>query len=246
MENSTYIALSRMDAQQRAMSVVADNMSNASTVGYKRENVLFSDFLSHQHGSKQAEGADTESYTQDRATYRDFQQGDMQSTGNPLDLALGGEGYFQVRTANGVRLTRAGRFEEQQDGAVVDASGNALLDRDGQPIVLPQTDHRITISADGVISTETGEQGQIGIVTAQDDNKLQAEGSRLLRTDQPTTAVERPNIVQGMVEGSNVQMMTEVTKMMEIQRNFQFMAQFVDAEATRQKNAIDKIVQVSA
>ncbi|GBR32551.1 flagellar basal-body rod protein FlgF [Gluconobacter kondonii] len=246
MENSTYIALSRMDAQQRAMSVVADNMSNASTVGYKRENVLFSDFLSHQHGSKQAEGADTESYTQDRATYRDFQQGDMQSTGNPLDLALGGEGYFQVRTANGVRLTRAGRFEEQQDGAVVDESGNALLDRDGQPIVIPQTDHRITISADGVISTETGEQGQIGIVTAQDDNKLQAEGSRLLRTDQPTTAVERPNIVQGMVEGSNVQMMTEVTKMMEIQRNFQFMAQFVDAEATRQKNAIDKIVQVSA
>ena len=246
MENSTYIALSRMDAQQRAMSVVADNMSNASTVGYKRENVLFSDFLSHQHGSKQAEGADTESYTQDRATYRDFQQGDMQSTGNPLDLALGGEGYFQVRTANGVRLTRAGRFEEQQDGAVVDESGNALLDRDGQPIVIPQTDHRITISADGVISTETGEQGQIGIVTAQDDNKLQAEGSRLLRTEQPTTAVERPNIVQGMVEGSNVQMMTEVTKMMEIQRNFQFMVQFVDAEATRQKNAIDKIVQVSA
>ncbi|MDE7540606.1 flagellar basal-body rod protein FlgF [Gluconobacter sphaericus] len=246
MENSTYIALSRMDAQQRAMSVVADNMSNASTVGYKRENVLFSDFLSHQHGSKQAEGADTESYTQDRATYRDFQQGDMQSTGNPLDLALGGEGYFQVRTANGVRLTRAGRFEEQQDGAVVDESGNALLDRDGQPIVIPQTDHRITISADGVISTETGEQGQIGIVTAQDDNRLQAEGSRLLRTDQPTTAVERPNIVQGMVEASNVQMMTEVTKMMEIQRNFQFMAQFVDAEATRQKNAIDKIVQVSA
>ena len=246
MENSTYIALSRMDAQQRAMSVVADNMSNASTVGYKRENVLFSDFLSHQHGSKQAEGADTESYTQDRATYRDFQQGDMQSTGNPLDLALGGEGYFQVRTVNGVRLTRAGRFEEQQDGAVVDESGNALLDRDGQPIVIPQTDHRITISADGVISTETGEQGQIGIVTAQDDNKLQAEGSRLLRTDQLTTAVERPNIVQGMVEGSNVQMMTEVTKMMEIQRNFQFMAQFVDAEATRQKNAIDKIVQVSA
>ncbi|MBS1077453.1 flagellar basal-body rod protein FlgF [Gluconobacter kondonii] len=246
MENSTYIALSRMDAQQRAMSVVADNMSNALTVGYKRENVLFSDFLSHQHGSKQAEGADTESYTQDRATYRDFQQGDMQSTGNPLDLALGGEGYFQVRTANGVRLTRAGRFEEQQDGAVVDESGNALLDRDGQPIVIPQTDHRITISADGVISTETGEQGQIGIVTAQDDNKLQAEGSRLLRTDQLTTAVERPNIVQGMVEGSNVQMMTEVTKMMEIQRNFQFMAQFVDAEATRQKNAIDKIVQVSA
>ncbi|MFT8327237.1 flagellar basal-body rod protein FlgF [Gluconobacter oxydans] len=246
MENSTYIALSRMDAQQRAMSVVAANMSNASTVGYKRENVLFSDFLSHQHGSKQPEGADTESYTQDRATYRDFQQGDMQSTGNPLDLALGGEGYFQVRTANGVRLTRAGRFEEQQDGAIVDENGNVLLDRDGQPIELPQTDHRITISADGVISTETGEQGQIGIVTAQDNNRLQAEGSRLLRSDQPTTAVERPNIVQGMVEGSNVQMMTEVTQMMEIQRNFDFMAQFVDAEATRQKNAIDKIVQVSA
>ncbi|MFT9297249.1 MAG: flagellar basal body protein, partial [Gluconobacter sp.] len=65
MENSTYIALSRMDAQQRAMSVVADNMSNASTVGYKRENVLFSDYLSRQHGSTQPTGAETQAYTQD-------------------------------------------------------------------------------------------------------------------------------------------------------------------------------------
>ncbi|GBR12249.1 flagellar basal-body rod protein FlgF [Gluconobacter frateurii] len=246
MENSTYIALSRMDAQQRAMSVVADNMSNASTVGYKRESVLFSDYLSKQHAAGQPTGSETQAYTQDRATYRDFQQGDLQQTGNPLDLALGGEGYFQVQTANGVRLTRAGRFEKQQDGTVVDEAGNALLDREGQPIVLPTTDHRLTISSDGVISTETGEAGQIGIVTARDNNTLQAEGSHLLRSDQPTNAVDRPQVMQGMLEGSNVQMMSEVTKMMDIQRNFDFMAQFVNAEATRQQNAIDKIVQVSA
>ncbi|EHH68066.1 flagellar basal-body rod protein FlgF [Gluconobacter morbifer] len=246
MENSTYIALSRMDAQQRAMDVVANNMANSSTAGYKRENVLFTDYLSHQHGSQQPDGAETESYTQDRATYRNYDQGDMQQTGNPLDLALGGAGYFQVRTAGGVRLTRAGTFAEERDGTIVDEAGNPLLGQDGQPLVLPPNDHRITISSDGVISTETGEQGQIGIVTAQDDNQLHAEGSRLLKSDQPTSAVERPNIVQGMIESSNVQTMTEVTKMLDIQRNFQFMAQFVDAEATRQQNAIDKIVQVSA
>jgi len=246
VENSTYIALSRMDAQQRAMAVTADNIANASTTGYKRESVLFSDFLNHQHGDKVPAGGKDEAYTQDRATYRDFQQGDLQQTGNPLDLALGGEGYFQVRTANGVRLTRSGRFEEEPDGAVVDESGNPLLDRTGQPLVLPATDHRISIASDGSVSTETGDVGQIGIVTARDQNRLQAEGGKLLRSDQPTALVQRPNITQGSIEGSNVQMMTEVTKMLDIQRNFQFMAQFVESEGQRQQNAIDKIVQVSA
>lgn len=244
MENSTYIALSRMDVEQRALSVIAENMANASTIGYKRESVLFSDYLSHQ---KDPSGAseETQSYTQDRATYRDFHQGDFQQTGNPLDLALAGEGYFQVRTANGVRLTRSGRFEEQQDGMIVDEAGNPLLDREGNPIALPANDHKITVSADGVVSTETGQAGQIGVVTAPDNNRLQAEGSRLLRTDDQTALVGRPDIMQGMVEGSNVQMMTEVTRMMQIRRNFELAAQFVNSEATRQQNAIDKIVQVS-
>ncbi|QDH16844.1 flagellar basal-body rod protein FlgF [Swingsia samuiensis] len=246
MENSTYIALSRMDAQQRAMAVVADNMANASTIGYKKESVLFSDYLSRQSGSEQPRGTEIQSYTQDRSTYRDFGQGDFQQTGNPLDLALGGDGYFQIRTSNGTRLTRAGRFEQQADGTVVDEVGNSLLGKDGEPISIPVNAHQITVASDGVITTETGQVGQIAVVKVRDNNSLKAEGSHLLVSDQPTDVIDRPNIAQGMVEASNVQMMSEVTTMMNIQRNFNFMAQFVNAEASRQQNAIDKIVQVSA
>ncbi|GBR48377.1 flagellar basal body rod protein FlgF [Neokomagataea tanensis NBRC 106556] len=245
LENTTYIALSKMDAQQRAMSVIATNMANASTVGFKREDILFSDYLSHQHAG-QPNGAETQAYTQDRATYRDVQQGDLQQTGNPLDVALGGQGYFQLRTPDGVRLTRAGRFEQQADGTIVDESGNALLDTAGQPIKIPQGDQKISISSDGILSTESGDQAHIAVVSVTDENALKAQGGHLFMTDQPTQAVQQPHMAQGMLEGSNVQMMSEVTKMLDIQRNFQFMAQFVNAEATRQQNAIDKIVQVSA
>ncbi|QDH25866.1 flagellar basal-body rod protein FlgF [Neokomagataea tanensis] len=246
MENTTYIALSKMDAQQRAMSVIATNMANASTVGFKREDVLFSDYLSQQRATHQPAGAESEAYTQDRATYRDVQQGDLQQTGNALDLALGGQGYFQVQTANGVRLTRAGKFEQQADGSIVDESGNALLDRAGRAIKIPAGDQNISISSDGVLSTESGDQAQIAVVSVADENALKAEGGHLFATSQPTQPVAQPHMAQGMLEGSNVQMMSEVTKMLDIQRNFQFMAQFINAEATRQQNAIDKIVQVSA
>ncbi len=243
MENPTYIALSKLDAQQRTMDVIAGNIANANTVGYKAERVLFSDFLVKQRNALTAPGGKTLSFAQDRATYRDHSAGTLTQTGNPLDLGLGSNGFFSVQTANGVRLTRSGRFGFLADGTVGDSSGNALLDSGGSPIRLPAGDSHIQIAADGTISTESGRIAQVGVVDVGDVNQLSPEGGKLFRSNSTPQPVVKPRVVQGSLEQSNVQPITELTQMMQTEREFQFVSQFVSSEADRQQSAIDKITQ---
>lgn len=241
MELPTYVALSRLAAQQRALDVTAANLANASTPGFKASRVQFSDWLSNQVGTNAPPGDRTVAYTQDRATYREHQSGPLTHTSNPLDLAIAGDGYFTVATDRGPRLTRAGHFTPLADGAIGDIDGNKLLDAAGQPMQLSPNDSSIAITADGTISTESGTIGRIGIVQPSDLNKMTAEGSRDLRADAPTAPVAQPKIVQGAVEDSNVQPIIETTRMMDDLRSFQFTSQFIQSEADRMQSAIDKI-----
>ncbi len=241
MELPTYIALSRLSAQQRAMDVTAANLANSGTPGFKASRVQFSDWLSNQVGTTAPPGDRTVAYTQDRATYREQQTGTLSQTSNPLDLAISGDGYFTVSTPRGPRLTRAGHFAPQSDGAIGDLQGNKLLDAAGQPLRLSPTDANITITADGSISTESGTVGRIGIVQPADPNKMTAEGAETLLANSPTTPIAQPKVVQGAVEDSNVQPIIETTQMMDELRSFQFTSQFIQSEADRMQSAIDKI-----
>jgi flagellar basal-body rod protein FlgF len=244
MQNATSIALSRMIAQQNALDVVANNLANTQTPGYHAERVQFSDWIVRQSGTPTAGGgaaSGTLAFTQDRATWREQQTGTLTHTGNPLDLALGGNGYFTVNTPQGPRLTRAGRFTPGQDGSLNDEAGNALLDVNGKPIRLAPNDTDVTVAADGSIATANGPLGRIGVVVPQNPQAMQAEGSRLLRADTPTSQVAKPAVVQGAVEDSNVQPIVETTRMMSMLREFQFASQFIQAESDRQQSAIDKL-----
>lgn len=243
MDTPSLVALSRLVAQQRAMDVTATNLANASTPGFQAGRVVFSDWLSRQTRTDSPPGGATVAYVQDRATYRDQTQGTLQHTGNPFDLALGGEGYFTVDTARGPRLTRAGRFTPGADGTIGDADGNALLDNEGKRMRLAPGDAHISVSADGTISSENGRIGRVGVVRPADAYRMQAEGGRTLRAETPTSPVETPRIVQGALEDSNVQPVLETTRMMTALREFQFASQFVQAESERQTKAIDKLTQ---
>lgn len=246
MEMPSYIALSRLVAQSRALEVTATNMANANTPGFKAERVLFSDWLSRQAGTDAPPGGRTVQFVQDRATYRDQQAGPMQQTGNPFDLALGADGYFSVETARGPRLTRAGRFTPMSDGRLGDTEGNALLDTAGQPIRIGAADQRVTITADGTVSSENGRIGKIGVVRPSDPMRMTAEGARTFRADTDTAPVAQPQVIQGAVEDSNVQPVLEMTRMMADLREFQFTTQFVQGEADRLQSSIDKITQRKA
>ena len=243
MELPSYVALSYLTAQSRALEVHAGNLANAGTAGFKTERVLFSDWLGRQNGVEGPMGARPVAFVQDRATYRDQAPGPLQQTGNPLDLAITGDGYFTVDTARGPRLTRAGRFAPQPDGTLADHEGNALMDTAGQKIRLSAADINLSINADGSIESENGRIGRVGVVQPEDPGRMQTEGTTMLRSDSPTTPVEQPRLVQGSLEDSNVQPVLEMTRMMSGLRSFQFAAQFVEGEATRQQTAIDKITQ---
>jgi flagellar basal-body rod protein FlgF len=242
MDIASSVATSRLIAQQRTLDVIAGNLANANTPGYKAERVQFSDWLSRQSGGATPPGGSPVAYTQDRATWREQQTGTIRHTGNPLDLAVTGTGYFTVNTPGGPRLTRDGRFSLLPSGTVADSAGNAVLDNNGQPIQIAPTDTNITIAGDGTVSSDNGQIGKIGVVQPSDPMLLGAEGNTLFRSGSTTAPVASPALEQGAVEDSNVQPVMEVTRMMDGQRTFEFLAQFVQAESDRQQNSIDKLL----
>jgi flagellar basal-body rod protein FlgF len=242
MDLASSIATSRLVAQQRAMDVIADNIANADTPGYKASRVLFSDWLDRQDGADPPPGGNTIAFTQDRATWREQTPGPIQRTGNPLDLAIANAGWFSVSTARGIRLTRDGRFGLMPDGTVADAAGDPLLDATGNPIRIGPTDTTLTITSNGSLSSENGQIARIGIVQPADPMQLAAEGGTLFRADTPTNQVAQPKIVQGAIEGSNVQPIAELSRMIDDEREFQFVTQMVQAESDRQKDAIQKLL----
>ncbi len=240
MDNTTTIALSRLTAQSRAIDVTATNIANAATPGYRAQRVLFSDWLQKEPAGSERSLA----YTQDRATYQVRDAGAYTHTGNPLDLAIGnGDAWFQVQTPSGVKLTRAGHFSLDDKGTVVDSEGDALLDRNGKPLQVATTDSVLTVAGDGTLSSENGQIGTIGLVSPNNPATLLPEGSRLYATADGTAPVAAPRLTQGAVEESNVQPITELNRMTDTLREFQFVTQFVQAESDRQQSAIDKIVQ---
>jgi len=242
MDIASAVAASRLIAQQRAVEVTAGNMANTNTPGFRASRVQFSDWLSRQTNAQTPPGGRTIAYTQDRATWREQRPGTLTHTGNPFDLALTADGYFTVATQRGPRLTRDGRFGLMPDGTLADGNGNAVLDTNGRPMQLSPTDTRVTIAGDGTVSSENGQLGKVGIVRPDDPMRLSAEGATLFDSASPTTAVTSPALVQGAVEDSNVQPVLELTRMLQLQRQFEFVAQFVQTEADRQQGAIDKIL----
>jgi flagellar basal-body rod protein FlgF len=242
MDIVSSVAASRLVAQERTMDLVAANIANANTPGFKAQRMLFSDWLVRLRGTDAPRGDRTIAYTQDRATWRDQRAGTLTHTGNPFDLGITSDGFFTVRTSNGVRLTRNGRFGLTPDGTLADGAGNAVLDSNGRPIVLSPTDTQITIAGDGTLSSENGQLGKIGMVRPTDPMQLTAEGNTLFRSGSPTTSVKSPGLVEGSMEDSNVQPVIEVTRMMDGLRQFQFVSQMIQAEADRQQAVIDKLL----
>ena len=238
MDITSNVATSRLVAQQRAIDVIAVNIANTNTPGFKAERTQFSDWLSRQSTPPER----TVAYTQDRATWREQRTGTLTHTGNPLDLSLTSDGYFTVRTPNGPRLTRDGRFGLLPSGTVADSAGNALLDSRGQPVQLSSTDTIITVAGDGTISSENGQLAKIGVVRPNDPMRLRAEGNALFASGSATTPVASPGIVQGAMEDSNVQPVLEVTRLLDGEREFQFMIQFIQAESDRQQSVIDRLL----
>jgi flagellar basal-body rod protein FlgF len=245
MDTPGYIIVSRLAAQLRATEVLAHNMANADTPGFQAKRAVFGAVVEARGGGGGGpRGTPGVAYAEDRATWRDLAQGPVAVTANPLDVAIRGEGFFAVETPRGERFTRAGRFALDGDRRLVDAEGHAVLGAAGAPIQLAAADTRIEIQGDGTLRSENGVVGRLRVVRFEDPQRaLKAEGDRLFAAEEPPLPVERPALVQGAVEGSNVNAVAELTRLTGEMREFQFAAQFAEREGERLQTAVERILR---
>jgi len=236
MQTATYVALSRQSVLGQSMDVLANNLANMSTTGYKSESPLFQEYL--QPGPVKGQSI---SYVRSAGVVRDGTSGDLSTTGNPLDVGIDGNGYFQVNTVDGPRYTRNGRFQIDSGRNLVTAQGNQVLDPTGQPITIPQGSTSISIGADGSVATETGPIGKIALASFANQQELVAAGNGLYATSATPTPDTVSTMHQGTLEASNVKPIIAMTEMLDIQRSYTAAQNIIEGEDTRLKNAIDKL-----
>ncbi|CAA7624132.1 putative flagellar protein [Magnetospirillum sp. LM-5] len=241
MENTSYIALSRQNALWRQLDVIANNMANANTPGFKAEQMMFREFLVDTKSSDRATGTKL-AYVQDSGTLRDTREGPLTKTDNPLDIAIHGDGYFQIETESGMRYSRNGHFRLDEAGMLVNSQGFAVMDKSDRPVIFAPNETKISIAPDGTVSTENGIVATLKVVRFENEQELRKAGDSLFETGQTPTAIERPSIVQGMMEESNVQPVVEITRMTEVLRQYQAVQNMIEKEHERQMKAIETFV----
>jgi flagellar basal-body rod protein FlgG len=224
-------AASGMEAQQQQLDSIGNDIANASTTGYKAERVGFRDLLYNQLDIA-GTAAPVGSGAAAQVIGRDQAQGSIQNTGDPLDLAIEGDGYFTVKQPNGtVALTRDGSFQLNSEGRLTTAEGD-LLD---PPIALPKgtSPSEVGIAADGTVNVKGRTIGKIALVTVAAPDKLLAAGGNLF-TLTTASGATRPaasgTIHQGELEGSNVDVATDMTQMMSAQRAYQLESSAIQTE----------------
>ena len=204
--------------QEKRFEVLANHMSNSATTGFKAQVLSFDDML------------------QAHMTL-DTSQGDLLSTENPLDLAISGDGFFKIQTEQGVRYTRNGNFGLNAQGILVSSEGNAVLGTNGAPITINTediSDEGISINNAGEIEVDEAIVGTLDVVNFTDTGLLKKEGNSLLKYEGPETDETVPDffeVKQGQLEQSNVEVVKEMTNMIETNRyyeSFQKLMQTID------------------
>jgi flagellar basal-body rod protein FlgF len=254
MENALLVGLSRQTTLERQLNVVANNIANVNTTGYKADESLFEEYLRSGAHEDNFVGSDRAvSYVQDRATFHDLSQGGLQQTNNPLDVAIDGGGFLAVQTAGGELYTRDGNLQLNNVGTLVTENGDPVLGTAG-PIVFQPTDHDINISPDGTITVIEGEsrtdsiRGKLRMVSFADAQALLKQGSNLFSVEggaQPAADL-KSTIRQGYIEKSNVNSVAEMSRMIEVMRSYTAVSNMLQQESDLHKNAIEKLADVPA
>lgn len=239
MENSLYIALSRQGALRRQMDITANNIANMNTTGFKAQHPVFAEYLVRNRDDRGALGG-TLAFVRDVATVRDTSAGPIQQTGNPLDVAIEGDGYFVVDGPDGPLYTRNGRFRIDETGQLVTEHGHPVMADAGAAIVLDEGGSDIGIGRDGTVSTRFGDLGRLRIVRFENPQELQAVSGGLMTTEAVPEEMESPKVQQGMLEGSNVEGVVEMTRMIEVQRAYEGARKLIDSEDERIKKMIQE------
>ncbi len=223
MDSGYYAACTALVARTQALDTVANNIANTSTVGFRAERNVFSSVLaSAQDASTSALSPIINSYGILSGTMADVTQGALEKTGNDLDLAIEGKGYFTVRTADGPMYTRNGSFQLSSKDQIITQSGDLVMGDKG-PITVPGG--KLSISADGTISSEGAVVGKIKIAEFPLGTELTNTGNSLYSApaDAKTIPPTDSTVRQGALESSNVNAVSSMIQLVEAQRNSEMM-----------------------
>ena len=252
MQNAVLVGLSRQVALGREMDVVANNIANLNTTGYKADGSIFEEFLASAARADQT--GSRVSFVRDRGIWHDMSQGPVERTGNSLDVAVDGKGFLVVQTPRGERYTRNGSMQINATGQLVTSDGFAVLG-DGGPIQFQPNDRQISISRDGTISVREGNskvdsaRGKLRLVSFADPQRLQKDGSSTFAAPEgvsPQPAAASTGIVQGAIEKSNVRGVVEMSRMIEITRSYTQISAILQQQNDLNQSAIDKLAEVPA
>ena len=233
MDAALYTTLNRQSGLMREMGVVANNIANSSTTGFRREGVVFSEYvaaLDHDPSLSMAHAS---------GRHVDLSQATLSQTGGTFDFAIQGEGFFLVETPQGERLTRAGSFTPSAEGELVTPDGFRLLDAGGAPIFVPP-DTKVALARDGTLSANDEPVAQVGLWRPTDPLALRHQSGTLFDGG-ALEPVEDGQVLQGMLEDSNVQPVSEIARMIEVQRAYELGQKFLDAEDERVRGVIQAL-----
>jgi len=232
MDAAGYVTLTRQSGLMQEMQVVANNIANVSTTGFRREGVVFAEYV------KRLEGEPSLSMANASARNIDLTQAGLTQTGGAFDFAIQGDGFFMVETPNGPRLTRAGSFTPSDLGELVNADGHRLLDQGGAPIFVPPDAGVVGMAQDGTLSAGGKPLGRVGLWQPADPNDLRHEGGTLFAASGAVDPADGAQILQGFVEDSNVDPVSEIARMIEVQRAYEMGQTFLDNEDARVRGVI--------
>jgi len=203
-----------MLAQEQRLNQIANNLANVNTTGYKKDNLSFGEMMFKAADNRMRVGKAINVTT-------DQTQGPTIQTGNPLDFAINGRGFFKIQTQAGIRYTRNGNFTLNSAGQLSTADGNLVIG-DGGPIIL--NNDQISVAQDGQISAGGQIINKLSLVNFTNVNSLEKEGNSLFKLKpggNKEQAVVNPNVQQGALEGSNVNIIKGMTEMIDLQRSYQ-------------------------
>lgn len=235
--DTAYVTLSRQSGLMNEMRLVANNIANANTTGYRQQGLVFSEFVRDLPGSPSL------SMSRAQARNTSFAQGVLTQTGGQFDFAIEGDGFFMVETPSGNRLTRAGSFSPDASGDLVTNDGYRVLDSNGAPVFIPPDAATVDVGSDGTLSVNGQLLGQIGVYRPPAGTNLVREGSTLFKSDAGVEPVEQPVVLHRFLEGSNVNAIDQVTKLIEIQRAYELGQSFLDAEDERVRGALKTLMR---
>ncbi|MCH9050537.1 MAG: flagellar basal-body rod protein FlgF [Proteobacteria bacterium] len=235
MKTPSYVALSQQMVMRKQIGVIANNIANSETPGYKADRLMFAEHLAKPKGGDQI------SYTRMAGVKTAFHAGGITSTGNSLDVAIQGDGFFVVDTPAGPRYTRNGHFQLDENSQLVTSQGYSVLGEGDQPIVLSEDAGRITIARDGTVSAENNDFGRIQLVRFATAEGMKKAGGGLFTTDSNPDPAIGSFVIQGSLEDSNVEPILEITRMIKLMSAYKAAQKAIESEHERQRRAIERL-----